>query len=250
MKEKLVIAQISDIHIGSTEELRQGIDVRVNFLSAFAGIRKADPDLLVLSGDLSMLDGEVEAYHWILDQVKDFPGDVIVMSGNHDDPVLLADVFGRQKDLLNGTMCFRRKVRGHQLMFLDSSTNFVQTEQLQWLKVEASKTPDDEIILFMHHPPVLCGCLLMDNGFPLQNIEEVWGVLKEIPNIRNIFVGHYHTEKAVIIDGKNVFLAPSTYVQIPQFNPDSGKDHAHPGWRTIELSENQMSTGVHYSFDI
>jgi len=100
--------------------------------------------------------------------------------------------------------------------------------------------------VFMHHPPAICGCLFMDTKYPLKNIDEVRKSLKKVPNLHNIFVGHYHTEKFIVQDGKNIHLTPSTMMQIDTRTPNFRMEHVRPGWRIIDWYDGRMDTEVHY----
>ena len=74
MPSKIIkIGQISDPHIGDTEEFVQGIDVRANFLKALHSPSMQNLDLLVLSGDLANENAEPGGYHFIKEQIKDYP---------------------------------------------------------------------------------------------------------------------------------------------------------------------------------
>ena len=80
----LKIGQISDIHIGESEEFVQGIDVRKNFLTALNSPSMKDLDLLVLSGDLANEDAEPGAYKYIAQVLEDYAKPWCIIPGNHD----------------------------------------------------------------------------------------------------------------------------------------------------------------------
>lgn len=242
------IAQISDIHIGGSADPVQDIDVRENFLTALAAVRDKNMDLLVLSGDLAAEEGEPGAYAWVSEVMKDFAFPWVVMGGNHDNVATMARYFDIASDLHEGMLYFHREIRGRHLFFLDSSSNSVHSKQLDWLYKEVSAVKN-EVLLFMHHPPALCGCAFMDSRHPLRNIEEVRNVLRALPNIHNVFVGHYHTEKLVIQDFKNIHLTPSTMMQIDTHTPGFRMEHVRPGWRLIEWGIDRMDTEVHYALE-
>ena len=87
------IVQLTDLHVGLEGEDTYGVDVRQNFLQILEKVKAETPDLLVISGDLCYHQGDAQIYEWIkghLDQI-DIPYEV--MSGNHDDPQLLAKAF-------------------------------------------------------------------------------------------------------------------------------------------------------------
>jgi Icc protein len=243
------IVQISDIHVGPTEDPVQNIDARGNFLKVLDGVRNKAIDLVVLSGDIAADQAEPGAYEWVAKIMKNFPLPWIVMGGNHDKISTMAKYFDLGEDLKNGMLYFKRKIKGHHLFFLDSSTNKIQSEQLAWLKKECSLLEDEEALLFIHHPPAICGCHFMDTKYPLLNIDEVRKTLRSIHNIHNIFVGHYHTEKFIVQDGKNIHLTPSTMMQIDTKTPNFHMEHTRPGWRIIELYNGRLDTEVHYALD-
>lgn len=243
------IAQISDIHIGGTAEPVQGIDVRGNFLKVLKAIDVKNIDLVVLSGDLAAEEGEEGAYEWVSGIMANFPIPWVVMGGNHDHVSAMAKYFDLGKDLKNGLLYFKREIKGRTLFFLDSSHNFLQTEQLDWLYKEASSI-QEEVLLFIHHPPALCSCLFMDTRHPLRNIEETRSTLRSLPNIHSIFVGHYHTEKLIVQDFKNIHLTPSTMMQIDTHSVGFHMEHVRPGWRIIEWGMDRLETEVHYALEV
>lgn len=248
IENRIRIAQISDIHIGATDDPVQNIDVRANYLKALDAIRNKSIDLVVLSGDIAYDRAEPGAYEWVASVMKDYPLPWCVMGGNHDKISTMEKYFDFGEDLKNGMLYFKRVIKGHHLFFLDSSTNVVQEEQLVWLQKEAAKT-EDEVMLFVHHPPAISGCIFMDTKYPLQNIEQVRVALRKIPNLRNIFVGHYHAEKLIVQDGKNIHLTPSTFMQIDTRTPHFRMEHSSPGWRIIDWYNGRLDTEVHYALE-
>jgi len=249
IEDHIRIAQLSDIHVGPTEDPIQNIDVRGNFLKALDAIRGKQIDLVVLSGDLAADRAEPGSYEWVASVMKGFPIPWVVMGGNHDKISTMQKYFDFGDDLKNGILYYKREIKSHLFFFLDSSTNRIQKEQLDWLKVEAAKTKE-EIMVFLHHPPAICGCLFMDAKYPLRNIDEARETFRAIPNLHNIFVGHYHTEKLIVQDGINIHLTPSTFMQIDTRTPNFRMEHSNPGWRIIDCFDGRLDTEVHYAFDV
>lgn len=104
------IAHVSDLHLrlhlpGSAEiETRLSRRMPAYFEAALTQIRRYDPDLFVLSGDLldypfdGFGDAETEAQgladlNLIAGLLKTMPVPIVVIHGNHDHPHLLAQVF-------------------------------------------------------------------------------------------------------------------------------------------------------------
>jgi Icc protein len=245
MTDKITIAQITDIHIGPEDKLYQNIDVRENFLATLAEVKKLKIDLLVISGDVAAECGEIEAYRWVKSAMQGFPFPWVLMGGNHDHVGRMNEVFGLSADMIDDKLYFERIIKNRHMLFLDSSTDYIDKTQLEWLKKRAAQIKE-EILLFIHHPPGMCGCVFMDTRYPLQNIEETRKYLKEISNIKNIFVGHYHSERFVIQDGKNIHVTPSTMQQINAHNPKFEVEHTRPGYRIIIWGKESLDTEVHY----
>ena len=95
------IAQLTDLHIGRAGSPTFQTDVRGNFLNVLALLRQADPDYLVVTGDLCFRDPDPDVCHWVRAQLEGLALPYDLISGNHDDPVMLAEIFERQA-LLHG----------------------------------------------------------------------------------------------------------------------------------------------------
>lgn len=246
MENYLTIAQISDPHISPNDEFHYHIPVRQNFIGALKRLAQKPLDLLVISGDLAATTGDKHVYQWIKHTLTDFPHPYVIMSGNHDDVQNIAHVFDAQKeDVHNNQLYFRRFIKNQLLLFLDSTNYTVPIEQLQWLQQQVANHPH-EALLFIHHPPLLCGCAFMDNQHSLQNIEATWQTLSQLPSINHIFCGHYHTERTLYQQGKHIYLAPSTMLQIDTEQPDFAVEHTVPGWRMIEWCPGELRTYTEY----
>lgn len=245
-KKVLKIGQISDIHIGEDASLMQGIDVRKNFLAAYCSESMKDLDLLVLSGDLAYENAEPGAYAYISDLLKDCKVPICIIPGNHDKVEVMEKYFDLKGKVHNGKCYYRYDIGGRSIFFLDSTDGTVSADQLSWFEEEAAKI-DDEILLFVHHPPCHCDHKFMDLRYAMKNIEEVQATLSRVKNLKNIFVGHYHYEAVVDIGGKTVHVTPSTQMQIDPSKSFFCLSSAAPGWRVIEWGENFLETRVYFS---
>jgi len=244
-KRVLKIGQISDLHIGEDESLVQGIDVRKNFLEAYKSESMADLDLLVLSGDLANENAEPGAYSYIANLLKDCKVPVCIIPGNHDDIKVMEKFFDLKGKVHNGKCYYRYDIDGRSIFFLDSANGTVSSEQLLWLEQETSKV-DGEVLLFVHHPPCLCGHKFMDLRYSMKNIDEVQSTLSRIKNLKHIFVGHYHSEMQVEMGEQTVYVTPSTQMQIDSNQSVFCLSSAAPGWRVIEWGENFVETRVYF----
>jgi len=244
--DKLVIAQVTDIHIGANDTTYiQGIDVRQQFREVLAVLASKQLDLLVISGDLAAVCGEPEAYQWIAEQLKAFPYPHSIMTGNHD---VLANMITPLQldaaDIQDGLLYYKRRYKNKTVFFLDTASYRLAEQQLIWLEQELANVAE-EAILFIHHPPTLCGCLFMDVKHSLKNINEVWPTLASFSQIKHVFCGHYHTEKDFVHQGKWLHLTPSTMIQLDPTTPHFKVAHSRAGWRIIEWGQ-EVNTYVEY----
>ncbi|EIJ43841.1 putative phosphohydrolase [Beggiatoa alba B18LD] len=239
----LRIAQITDLHLGSDKHLLHGVDVYRQLSQVLTILEKKPLDLLVLSGDLALNHGEAEAYQWLRDRLANFPAPYVVMAGNHDVVATMGEYFAIQADIQAGELYFSRVIKGLPLLFLDTSSYYLPPQQLAWLRELAVTQPT---LLFMHHPPIFCGCTFMDNRYSLKNKAETWAVLQQKTAIQHIFCGHYHTDKVITQAGKQIYLTPSTMLQIAPEPVDFQIAHTRAGWREIVWDGAQLKTWVSF----
>ncbi len=244
------IAQVTDIHIAKEGESPNGIDVRANFLKVLEEVKRAKVDYMVVSGDLCSQVGIIEVYQWVKRHLDATEIPYFIMSGNHDNPAMLAEVFGLTHLLQNRELYYSHKIEGlGQLIFLDSTTGMVSSPQLSFL-TDSCKDVNEPQLLFMHHPPTLAGVPHMDNNYALQNIEEVQSALKNCASKpQAIFSGHYHCGRSVCLSDIDIttYITPSSaYFQL---NPDI--DHFEIGsyrsaWRKIVWDGKSLRTNIKY----
>ena len=239
------IVQITDLHVSQEGKESFGVDVRANFLKIRDAIAALNPDHLVVSGDLCLNIGERPIYNWIkpyLDGLN-IPYDII--SGNHDDPVMMAEAFGIEELLSNKELYFQKKIGNKEILFLDTTTGVVSAEQLSWLKTRLAEM-DCDVVIFMHHPPLYAGVPYMDSNHSLQNQEEVQKILFEFPHSITVFTGHYHVEKTITKKNITVHITPSCYFQIDQTSEAFKVDHHRIGFREILCQDDTIVSTVRY----
>lgn len=239
------IVQLTDLHIGLENEDTYGVDVRQNFLQILDKAKAQHPDLLVISGDLCYRDGDARIYEWIKRHLDQSGLLYEVMSGNHDDPVLLARAFGREGLLKGKELYFSREYADRTVLFLDTTTYEMPAKQLEWLSY-ALKAIEGPALVFMHHPPLPGGVPFMDSKHSLRNMEAVQAVFFEHPYPVQVFTGHYHVEKTVTKHNLTVHITPSCFFQIGQRSESFEVDHYRIALRTIDWSNGILMNAVHY----
>jgi 3',5'-cyclic-AMP phosphodiesterase len=239
------IAQISDIHIGPLDELYLGIDVRKNFLRTLDEIIKSSADFIIISGDLAYDMGESGSYTWIKGVMDKINIPYRIMAGNHDNVSAMARVFDIAKYIKNSMLYYEDTLGGYPVLFLDSEPDLIHKDQLEWL-LETDKNLKSKALLFIHHPPCLCGHQFMDRKYSLRNIEELQSCLKKMNNIEAVFCGHYHFEKSVWLGELPIFVCPATQMQISPDSEEFKISDNSPGWRMITWDGKTLNTSTHY----
>lgn len=239
------IVQLTDLHVGAAGELGYGVDVRANFLKILQAAKDLQPDRLVITGDLCMNTGVEDAYQWIKAQLDKTAIPYEVISGNHDDPAMMAEVFDLQSFLRQGELYFSREWNGRQVLFLDTTVAGMTEKQLEWLRRQLSLMQDDALI-FMHHPPMLAHMPWMDAHYPFQMRDAFTNICFAHSYPINVFCGHYHIEKTVQQHNLTMHLTPSCYFQIDPHSPEFKIDHYQIALREIEIDGGILRHRVQY----
>lgn len=239
------IIQCTDLHVGLPNENTYGVDVRQNLLDMLEAIQLEKPDYLVVSGDLCYMSGDSDIYRWIKTQLDRTEIPYFVISGNHDDTRLLAEVFGETANLNNDELFFTKRINNKDIIFLDSAKAFHSEEQLDWLN-DQLQNAKGEVLIFMHHPPLKAGVNFMDNNYPLKDREKIQKIFFQYSDNVSVFCGHYHIEKTITRKNVMVQITPSCYVQIDQNEAEFKADHYDIAYRIIDVNEKYTTSTVRY----
>ena len=116
------LAFITDMHLGAEGEKPQGVDVRQHFLKALDFVADMKPNGLILGGDIcNSTDDRRSIYEWVKKQVDKLPMPCYVIPGNHDDAVMMAEVFRNTHYLHGNELYYALPLEGRPVLFLDSS---------------------------------------------------------------------------------------------------------------------------------
>jgi len=237
--------------VGTETEQPYGVDVRNNLIRLCRRIQALQPDRLVITGDLCLENGNASIYQWFKGHIDQLGIPYEVLSGNHDNPILLAGEFGVAGDLKSGELYYHRYWNEEQFLFLDSTPGTLSRAQLEWVEAQLVQDKHRCRILFMHHPPVEAGVPHMDMNYPLKAPirEALEHIFAKAAEPLSIFCGHYHHARTVIAPFGTVFISPSSYVQIDPYTQTFEPEHTAPGFRMIEIVGDQLRTSVHFIVD-
>lgn len=244
-----MIAHLTDIHVGNAGEEPRGVPVRDNFVAVLREIQEAQPELLVVTGDIALDRGKREIYRWVDQELRKSGLSYLLLPGNHDDPDMFAGEFSISAEMVaNGVPRLHRSVdlAGETVILFDTPGGTVLEEDATWLRDAIEKCAREEVLLFMHYPPVPLPIAHMERHYSLEGRQLIRRVLEETEPGVHIFCGHYHNEITLVGAGYLLFLTPSTYFQINPLEEEFSVDHQIPGWRFIDRHDGRITTGVRY----
>lgn len=243
------IIQVSDLHIDGSNNHPNGVDVRSNFLKVLDKLQEFESDFLVVSGDLSYRNADKEIYRWIQDQLKSLDLPVFVIAGNHDDPLLLAEIFHPDKPTSSvGKLYYFYKKEEEFFFFLDSGDSTMGKQQFKWLEDMNKKYDPKRIFLFMHHPPIHAGVPHMDGKHAFREMDYFDELISTFNKEIYVFSGHYHFQKNIKRKNLSLHICPSTFFHLNGENLDFQHDHNIPGFQIIDIVPEQVAVHVHYAF--
>lgn len=239
------IIQITDLHLDRKGAMPYGIDVRKNFTDILRAIRDEQPDHLVISGDLCFENGEKEIYKWVKNrlELQTFPYSLI--AGNHDDPVMMAEVFDLEHLLTDDEIFFAKKIGKTTCLFLDTVKGYHSEKQLNWLRRQLYNHKRD-MIVFMHHPPFKAGLPFMDKKHGHKDAKTITDLLLSYSGNLSVFCGHYHIEKTIRYQNLLLQITPSCFYQLDQNSDVFRVDHHRIGMRIIQIKGEKIMTSVRY----
>lgn len=239
------VVQITDLHIGQEGEYTNGVDVRQNFRDILQQVKRVNADHLVLTGDLCYSEGDRSIYLWmksLLDKLT-IPYDLI--SGNHDNSLVIAEVFDRTKDLKNGLLYYKKELASRPCFFLDTEKGYLVPSQLEWLRKSVSKIAGP-IIIFMHYPPVYGGVPYLDRENHLANKTAFQEIIFASQLPTTVFCGHFHVDKTIFTKNLLTHITPSCYVQFDWRSPTFQIDHHRIALREIIIEGTSIRSSLTY----
>lgn len=248
MARPLLLAQLSDLHIGASEN---GVDPVPHLEAVIEAVRRLPnrPDAVLISGDLTD-DGAESGYRLARELLERLEAPLHVLPGNHDDRGRLRAAFGLP-GVGDEPVRYSTDVGELRLVVFDSNVpgqdpGRYDPEQLRWLDAELGAEPERPTLLALHHPPLATGIHEWD-GINLEpgQLPLLAEVVSRHPQLRAIVGGHLHRTAASALAGIPVLAAPSTYLQaLPDFETEGVELMPHPGFALHVLREGELASQV------
>ena len=218
----MLIAQISDSHIAPIGQKTCGVaQMDTNLRQCVQSINslRPMPDLVLLSGDVTNAFSREEAEH-AAEILSHLISPLFVVPGNHDDPVILSEVFGDTICPLNKEGFADYVIEGYPLRVIALDTlnagkagGKVSSSQLDWLHAKLGEAASQPTLIFAHHPPQKLGVPETDeDGFFAA--EALGRLIARYPNVERFLCGHVHLHTNTRWCGTVVTTAPSIGMQL------------------------------------
>ncbi len=156
------------------------------------------PDCVIISGDLTDC-GLVEEYELLRGLLARLDMPVYLIPGNHDRRDNFKSVLAGFHGVTEDATYIRFAVEGGpvRLIALDTvvpgkSEGAMHADQLGWLETVLAAGHDTPTIVFMHHPPFICGIEHMDKIRLLEGAEALERIIAANPQVERVLCGHHH----------------------------------------------------------
>lgn len=240
------VLQFTDSHLlGDPDGSFLGIQPlkTLDAVIALAAEKHPDPDLILLTGDLSQ-DGSEAAYQLLRQRFEHLHIPVGLIPGNHDRLERMLQVFDSPGMQTGGVM----EMHGWRVLLLDSTVRgkvggeFAATD-LDEIRHLLKDDPRPALIC-LHHQPVEIGTAWLDS-VGLKHPQPFLDLLDQHPQVHGLLWGHIHQAFDGHRQQVRLMATPSTSIQFKPMTADFALDPQPPGYRWLELqADGHIETGV------
>lgn len=229
------IAHITDLHLDEDFPEDHGVNTRDRFQAVLKDIKREQISEVICTGDIA----ETESLSYFFEQFASTP--LSLTLGNHDSFLHVYKYYKTGAKPASQKLYRSVQEEDFKFIFLDSSADSIDSEQLSWLSSELiSSTP---IIIFIHHP-IIGLKLKVDEIGRLQNRDKVLSLLETASVQITLFCGHYHMESSSIYKNIHQHITQAVCFQIEKNLDEIKIDTTTFGYRIIELEQGSISSKV------
>ncbi len=224
----MIIAQISDLHIGyagegnackNADRLRMVVDA-LNDL-------KRQPDIVIATGDL-VEHGKEWAYKDLKTVLKQIKAPVYLAFGNHDRRAPFAKIFPNFP-YAEGFLQYTVENHDVRVIVLDTLTegkhggSFCEA-RAAWLDARLAEQPGRPTVIAMHHPPIRTGIGWLTIKPGASWVRRLNDVLSRYDNVQHMLAGHIHRSIFKSFTGVTISvsqaIAPQAKLELADIDPD------------------------------
>jgi 3',5'-cyclic AMP phosphodiesterase CpdA len=210
----MLIAQISDLHIGFDGPSRDDANLRrLDRALAELEAMPGRPDLLLATGDL-VEHGDEASYRLLHERLAACPIPSHPMLGNHDRRAGFRAAFPGAPDV-SGYLQYVIETPGLRIVMLDTLEEgrhggaFCEI-RAAWLTEKLAEAPDTPTLVVLHHPPIDTGIewMMTDPAEPW--VARLRAALAGHGQIVALISGHIHRPVLGMFEGLPTAVAPAT----------------------------------------
>jgi Icc protein len=214
MAAPLLIAQITDLHIGPSPISARNT---ARLAGVVARLMEIGPDLVVATGDLT--DGGAPAsYATVKALLAPFQDRMLLAIGNHDQRHDFLSAFP-EFATADGFIQHRWASAGRRILVLDTMNpgqhgGHYCDARAAWLRARLAEDGRVPTLIALHHPPVRSGVAWMDTGADGAWKEKLDAILRGKSQIVGVIAGHLHRTLSTRFAGHSLTVAPSVAAQV------------------------------------
>lgn len=242
------IAYVTDIHLGQQLQMDNELgggkmsyidnpdEHKQNFILILDDIKKRGIMEIVFGGDI----GTKNANPWFFDKIQEYQFKLFMVLGNHDTFSTVSQYYNIGLTEGRNEMMYSFEEDHFRCLVLDSSTNLVSTDQLEWLEQQLN-TPK-KVLIFIHHPVLEINTPLDKIGAALKERDRLKKILVDSKTDITIFCGHYHmADEATEENIKQITTIAASYQIIKESTKIDTDQHTF-GYRLIQINGDLLKT--------
>ena len=239
------VLQISDCHVSADPDADyRGQSAERNLVSLLPAARVWDPDLVLLTGDVSE-DASAASYARVAIRLGTLGAPILALPGNHDEPEVMKDHFPLGPWAGPGMF----EMDPWLVMGLDStrpgkiSGSFSQ-QDLERFDASMRGSEAEHILVALHHQPVPVNAPWIDR-YALEDPDRFLNYVDRETRVRCVAWGHVHHAVAADRKGVSFLGAPSSVANSLPGTQKFTLDLAGPSCRWLELGDDgTVTTGL------
>ncbi len=212
----MLIAQITDLHIGFDRDNPHELNVRrLNLAIDTLNAMQPRPSLLLVTGDLVENGEDLEAYRHMHALIGRWQGELLWAVGNHDDRANFQATLPKVPRDDNGFVQYEQDHGELRFIVLDTLDpgrhgGMLCEQRIGWLTERLAERTDDPTVIILHHPPVDTGIDWMSALSCERWVQRLEAVIEPAKQVVSMIAGHVHRPIAASFAGKPLAVAAST----------------------------------------